>query len=463
MPGKYLIIHHTGGSNANPLADSSNYTVLQCDKDHKNRFDFKSSLGWYVGYHYYIDKAGVVTQCRKDTEMGAHTVGYNDSIGICLAGNFDATDPTEAQKTALRELLKTKMAQYAIPLSNLYPHRKFATKTCYGRRLADNWLQTLMETKTIRVKLVVGHTHDHALLEQRENIVREYYSRISGGTINLEFSTIHNARIDFSTIEWNKPNFKDMNTIKMDWLAMNIVPYASGCDAVVFWLPKEQWKSEGSIAYSLPDQILGVHTIAMGNGENTADPYRKGRYDGKWFTGTLAHELAHMFYQRVGGSDPINWTDQHKPGYDNSHYYDFVKNTLDPIPQEVDILKFIGWKPEKGVRMFKYGPVSYKRQKFSGVPVEGKVYVSTGRRMFFRYQNGWHSITESQYTSSVLTGSLHGTMSDQEANEIQYTLGIPIPPKKPKVILQKIVTSKTEEIALSLIGWSYDIPQLHLI
>lgn len=148
-----IIVHHTGGTDAQPLADSSNYTIQQCNADHKARFNMLSSLGWYVGYHYFIDKAGVITQTRVDTEEGAHTIGWNNhpgdpadraSIGICMAGNFDATLPTPAQVASLTKILTEKMKQYGIPAANIVPHRAHATKTCYGRKLADNWAASLV-------------------------------------------------------------------------------------------------------------------------------------------------------------------------------------------------------------------------------------------------------------------------------------------------------------------------------
>lgn len=145
MKPEYIIIHHSGGTDAQPLADSSNYTVKQCDADHKARGFGRSSLGYHVGYTYFIDKAGVVTQTRKDTEEGAHTVGKNrTSIGICLAGNFDAFMPTEAQVIALRDLLKRKMLEHGIPAEKIVPHRTFAAKSCYGRKLADDWARKLV-------------------------------------------------------------------------------------------------------------------------------------------------------------------------------------------------------------------------------------------------------------------------------------------------------------------------------
>jgi len=147
MIPKYLIIHHTGGSDLDPRQDSSGYTLLQCDIDHRAKFNFPSKLGWYVGYQYFIDKNGKVSQCRLDNEEGAHTIGQNtNSIGICLAGNFDVTLPTEAQVKSLTKLLKDKTQQWNIFPSNIVPHRKFASKTCYGTKLSDSWARDLLLT-----------------------------------------------------------------------------------------------------------------------------------------------------------------------------------------------------------------------------------------------------------------------------------------------------------------------------
>ncbi len=143
----YLIVHHTGGSDANPLQDSSNFTFEQCNEQHRIAFNMKSSFGYYIGYHYYISKDGTVRQGRLDTDEGAHTIGYNlKSLGICLAGNFDATSPTQAQITALQKLLWEKCQQYNLNPVQVVPHRKFAVKTCYGNKLGDTWAADLVRT-----------------------------------------------------------------------------------------------------------------------------------------------------------------------------------------------------------------------------------------------------------------------------------------------------------------------------
>ena len=139
---KYLIVHHT--------AAPSHQLLQAIDDYHKDRFNMKSELGWYIGYHYIIRGDGIVTQCRKDTEEGAHTKRKNlESLGICLTGNFDKgiDTPNEKQINSLRNLLYEKATQYKIPLSNIVPHRKFSTKSCYGNSLSDNWASKLVLSK----------------------------------------------------------------------------------------------------------------------------------------------------------------------------------------------------------------------------------------------------------------------------------------------------------------------------
>ena len=68
-------------------------------------------------------------------EMGCHTVGKNDCIGICLAGNFDASVPNIDQEASLRGLLKALAKDKSI---KPVPHRKFAPhKSCYGSYLSN--------------------------------------------------------------------------------------------------------------------------------------------------------------------------------------------------------------------------------------------------------------------------------------------------------------------------------------
>lgn len=130
MRPNFIIVHHEYGFNG--FASVNEY---------HRQLDFpESSLGFFCGYQYYIDLLGVITQARKDDEMGAHTVGMNDrSIGICVMGNGDIARPTAPQMIALKNLILKKMTEWAIHPNNIAGHRKFASyKSCPGRLLSDS-------------------------------------------------------------------------------------------------------------------------------------------------------------------------------------------------------------------------------------------------------------------------------------------------------------------------------------
>lgn len=131
---KFIVLHHS-------LTPRDQTTFEAVNKYHQQKWDFKSSRGFYCGYHYFIEADGKVTQAREDWEVGAHCKerGKNfDGIGICLAGNFDEETPTEEQIFSFKNLVKKLVEKYAIPKQNLKFHRDFAKyKTCPGKNI-DN-------------------------------------------------------------------------------------------------------------------------------------------------------------------------------------------------------------------------------------------------------------------------------------------------------------------------------------
>ena len=119
-----------------------------------------------IGYHYVIDRAGLVLTGRHQDEVGAHAKGYNQkSIGICLVGT-DRFSP--AQWANLVHLVTAEIARITgfngpanrfNPLSPaaalrlaaargiaVHGHRELPDvhKTCPGFDVAG-WLQTTME------------------------------------------------------------------------------------------------------------------------------------------------------------------------------------------------------------------------------------------------------------------------------------------------------------------------------
>ena len=58
-----------------------------------------------IGYHYFIRPDGTIEQGRRPPMVGAHSwQNNNNTVGVCLAGNFDKTRPTEGQMAAVKEL-----------------------------------------------------------------------------------------------------------------------------------------------------------------------------------------------------------------------------------------------------------------------------------------------------------------------------------------------------------------------
>jgi N-acetylmuramoyl-L-alanine amidase len=139
-----IIVHHSVTPKDLPMGQTEN----SFNNNHKARGFPRSSLGWYIGYHYVIFGNGMLKQYRKDNETGAHCKEQSmnfRSLGICLAGNFDNEAPNPAQVNALQSFLHEKTKQYGIPKERIYPHRKFATyKSCYGSRLSDDWARNLI-------------------------------------------------------------------------------------------------------------------------------------------------------------------------------------------------------------------------------------------------------------------------------------------------------------------------------
>lgn len=134
-----VILHQTGGTDSNPLEDTSHHTAEIVEAWHN------SKPGWIgLGYHYFIEADGFIWYGRPEHINGAHTVGYNTkSIGICLAGNFDATYPTKAQEEAFKVLYRDISTRF--PNLPVNPHRKYANKTCFGKNLSDDYGQKLAD------------------------------------------------------------------------------------------------------------------------------------------------------------------------------------------------------------------------------------------------------------------------------------------------------------------------------
>lgn len=146
---KYIVLHYS-------MTARDRTTFAAVDRYHKEKWNFKSSLGHYIGYHYFIDGKGVITQGRADEESGAHCKeqGKNfDSIGICLAGNFDTETPSAKQLASLKTLIIGLMKKHKIPFANLKFHRDYAKyKSCPGNNIKPDFYKVLLAVPANKVK-----------------------------------------------------------------------------------------------------------------------------------------------------------------------------------------------------------------------------------------------------------------------------------------------------------------------
>lgn len=100
-----ITIHNTGG----------NGTI---ESDHEYDKTVNDNKG--LGYHFYITKDGTIQRGRPENKLGAHAYHANSgNLGIALVGNFNETEPTEAQIKSLISLLADLCTRY-----NLSPTRQ---------------------------------------------------------------------------------------------------------------------------------------------------------------------------------------------------------------------------------------------------------------------------------------------------------------------------------------------------
>lgn len=143
-----IVIHHSALSHADMAEFPGPTDAAVIDSLHAKR-GFGISCGgrtYHIGYHYVILSDGEVQPGRPENCMGAHASGHNDSLGICLIGNFSTranpdgqlgnVQPTQAQIRSLVTLVKDLKRKYNIPCDRIQRHQDLKPETlCPGDRL----------------------------------------------------------------------------------------------------------------------------------------------------------------------------------------------------------------------------------------------------------------------------------------------------------------------------------------
>lgn len=139
----WIIVHHTA-------------SVARDDRQQFDAVDrYHRSKGWgMIGYHWFIERDGTVKKGREESMMGAHTTQWMmnyRSIGICLAGDFDTQDPSDAQWQALKDLLTDVQLRNGIRDGRIKMHRDYAKyKSCPGARFTQQLLDKIIFPRRMR-------------------------------------------------------------------------------------------------------------------------------------------------------------------------------------------------------------------------------------------------------------------------------------------------------------------------
>lgn len=148
MKVKFLMIHHSAVShqkNSDQFKANNNY--------HKAQWNFRSSLGFYLGYNYEISAKGRVRQARKDGEQTAacyqNQMNNGQCIHLCLDGNFDIQKSTPQQIYALRDLLRKLVKKHSINKNNIVFHRHYSQTNCPGSNMDINFIRSLVSPNVI--------------------------------------------------------------------------------------------------------------------------------------------------------------------------------------------------------------------------------------------------------------------------------------------------------------------------
>jgi hypothetical protein len=134
LPPKYITIHHDGMTPYWGLTETEARERLELIRNgHRGK-------GWSdIGYHYIVDRSGVVWQGRDVTRwQGAHVKFRNENnIGVMCLGNFMLQAPSPAQVASLNRTVAQLRAYYKLRANVVKTHQEWpgAQTLCPGTYL----------------------------------------------------------------------------------------------------------------------------------------------------------------------------------------------------------------------------------------------------------------------------------------------------------------------------------------
>jgi hypothetical protein len=139
-----------------------NKVILHCSDSDRAEDDCPEVVNsWHkdrgfdsIGYHYYIDKKGIIFQCRPHNTIGAHTLNHNhDSLGICLGGSLKFT---LIQLVSLLNLLSMLKKRYdgIIIVPHYYFNRLKSCPNFSFNKIDFDYVLTMFQGEADNLKIV---------------------------------------------------------------------------------------------------------------------------------------------------------------------------------------------------------------------------------------------------------------------------------------------------------------------
>lgn len=170
MEIEFIMLHHSS------VSYDKNPNQFEANNRYHKKWNFKSSLGYYLGYNYEISKDGITRQARRDGERTAacYQQGMNNgkAIHICLDGNFSIQLPTIQQKNSLIKLLEELELKY--PDAKIIHHRDIKNTQCPGSLISKDWLKN----NNKKMKLYLDTKTNKQYIEGNDKVKRHLINTI---------------------------------------------------------------------------------------------------------------------------------------------------------------------------------------------------------------------------------------------------------------------------------------------
>lgn len=390
-------------------------TPIPAPADGRVEHRVTSALGLCI---YFYDEFGTLTRFAHNSEFATvegfvkegDTMAYSGSSGISTA-----------------------------------PHTHY---DCWlGGRYTGDFNDTIDPEKywdaAIKIKVLYTQTGNI----KRLDFVRRWYRPY----VNIEFDYQLVDDIEIRKTE-NGKYFKEHD------LQMNYMPYADGHDICLLLTPQLD-SSTGLFGYFSHDTMFGMYfstvrlDYARSRKENDAD-----MPDGM-IEGTTIHELSHAFDFLMGRKWAGNGDyEEYRRGYDNTHYFDYVQNSLVDNAKTFDSRRMR--RSQQSEYMFKYNRGGTTKQK--PPHVKNAVYRNWDNTFFAAYTvKGWEKISESDFKRSKAKGVKSYVFSDRSVRWIVANSDI----DHNFAIIGIRATRKGgigRQTMLKTLGWSNKIPKAHL-